>query len=367
MNAPTLLENSLNQATQELSKGTLEIPTSLQAELGIVLERCEAAKGVLTVILTSLAYKILHPKQDIRRHQSSIEGGYSGRTFDSHYITPFLKRHRFPAMAESGWLTRSLEQKVPYDKSYTGAIRPIALKDAFLSIIEHIEYASEEQLKSLLVYLIAQLVLWRERNHFSLAQPRNLSISQVLILLQRHFEYPYQFEGASRLPVLALYAVYRLLSQELKRFEGCTLLPLESHNSSDKQSGRMGDIDIIDRLGDPFEAVEIKYNIPIGLTLIETAYEKFMSTKINRYYILSTSPIIEEEKLIIDERIQDIKNIHGCQLIVNGIYTSLQYYLRLVNNPALFIEEYTGLLMEDKSIKYEHKLAWNTLTSEILR
>ena len=55
-------------------------------------------------------YKALNPAQDIRNHQASIEGGYSGRTFDSKYITPFMKLHKFPSMAESGWLTRALEQ-----------------------------------------------------------------------------------------------------------------------------------------------------------------------------------------------------------------------------------------------------------------
>ena len=44
----------------------------------------------------------------------NMEGGYSGRSFDTKYITPFLKQKRFlGAMKESGWLTRSLEQNIP--------------------------------------------------------------------------------------------------------------------------------------------------------------------------------------------------------------------------------------------------------------
>lgn len=91
----------------------------------------------------SIIHKSLHPNQDIRNHQTSIENGYSGRTFDTKYITPFLKSVKFPAMAESGWLTRSLEQKVPYDSYYSGAIKPDSLKTAFLQIIDFIQKGSE--------------------------------------------------------------------------------------------------------------------------------------------------------------------------------------------------------------------------------
>lgn len=69
-----------------------------QAHLNIILQYSESAKGVLTVFVTSVVYKILHPEQDVRKHQDSIFGGYSGRTFDNKNITPFLKRHQFPAI-----------------------------------------------------------------------------------------------------------------------------------------------------------------------------------------------------------------------------------------------------------------------------
>lgn len=92
--------------------------------LNLVLHNSEQAKAVLTVLITSLVYKALYPKQDIRNHQASINDGYSGRTFDTKHITPFMKSCKFPAMSDSGWLTRALEQKVPYDKNYSGAINP---------------------------------------------------------------------------------------------------------------------------------------------------------------------------------------------------------------------------------------------------
>ena len=111
---------------------TTDLNDADQVLLNVILQYSEQAKAVLTVLITSLVYKIINPAQDIRKHQVSIEGGYSGRTFDSKFITPFMKSCKFPAMSDSGWLTRALEQKVPYDKNYSGAISPKELKPVFL-------------------------------------------------------------------------------------------------------------------------------------------------------------------------------------------------------------------------------------------
>jgi len=142
MPADHFLETKYIEAMEIVGSDTeikTELPKNYIENLSIVLSRSESSKGVFTVFLTSLVYKILNSNQDIRNHQTSIENGYSGRTFDTKYVTPFLKEKKFPAMAESGWLTRSLEQKVPYNKDYSGAIRPANLKDSFLEIIELIE------------------------------------------------------------------------------------------------------------------------------------------------------------------------------------------------------------------------------------
>ena len=40
----------------------------------ILAEKCFIQKGVYTVFVTLTIYKILHPQQDIRNHQTQIEG-----------------------------------------------------------------------------------------------------------------------------------------------------------------------------------------------------------------------------------------------------------------------------------------------------
>lgn len=340
-----------------------DLDKNIALHLSEILNRAESAKAVITVILTSAVYKIQNPNQDIRNHQTSIPNGYSGRTFDSKYITPFLKSVKFPAMAESGWLTRSLEQKVPYDSNYSGAIRPDSLKTAFLETIDFIQKG--KKVDKLVSFLFQGLIVQRNAQQIDLAKPHNLQIATIIDLLTKHFDTKYSSEGASRLPVLALYAAYQCLVNETKRFEGKILLPMESHTSADSRSGRIGDIDIVDEKDKAFEAVEVKHGIPITTQLVKDAFEKFKTTQVNRYYLLSTANIDITQKVEIDKEIERIKNIHGCHVIANGLIPSLKYYLRLLSDTSEFIENYVNLIEIDTALKFEHKKEWNNIISQM--
>lgn len=331
--------------------------------LSEILGRSESAKAVITVILTSAVYKMLNHEQDIRNHQTSIPNGYSGRTFDSKFITPFLKSVKFPAMAESGWLTRSLEQKVPYDSNYSGAIRPDSLKTAFLETIAFIQKGKD--LDKVLSFLFQGLIIQRNAQQIDLAKPHNLQIATIIDLLTTHFDTKYSAEGASRLPVLALYAAYQCLVNETKRFEGKTLWPIESHTSADTRSGRIGDIDIVDEKERAFEAVEVKHGIAITAQLVKDAFEKFKTTQVSRYYLLSTANIDASQADEINKEVDRIKNIHGCHVIANGLTNSLKYYLRLLSDTSEFIENYVNLIETDTALKFEHKTEWNNIISKM--
>ena len=102
-------------------------------------------KGVWTVLITLLFYKILNPKQDIRYHKVELENGFSGRSFDTKVVTPTLRKLGLPAMAESGWLTRSLEQAYPYTLDYKGKIANKTLKEAFLRLLDIVETCDKKE------------------------------------------------------------------------------------------------------------------------------------------------------------------------------------------------------------------------------
>lgn len=126
------LEDRYNEAEQIKKLEDIGLTDTQLKMVKTVVDKEETFKGVFTVLLTSLVYKCLHPEQDVRRHQANMENGYSGRSFDTKYITPFMKQKRFlGAMKESGWLTRSLEQNIPYELDFPGKIQNKNVKEAF--------------------------------------------------------------------------------------------------------------------------------------------------------------------------------------------------------------------------------------------
>lgn len=142
-------------------------------------------------------------------------------------------------------------------------------------------------------------------------------------------------------------------------------MEIESHTSADSRSGRIGDIDIVDEKERAFEAVEIKHGISITPQLVRDAFEKFKTTQVNRYYLLSTANVDENKKDEIAKEVERIKNIHGCHVIANGLIHSLKYYLRLLSDTSEFIENYVNLVENDTALKYEHKKQWNIIISQM--
>jgi DNA (cytosine-5)-methyltransferase 1 len=103
------LEDAYAEAEKVVALEDVGLNTNQIKMVKTIVEKEETFKGVFTVLLTSLVYKCLHPEQDVRLHQANMENGYSGRTFDTKYVTPFMKQKRFlGAMKESGQTVRKL-------------------------------------------------------------------------------------------------------------------------------------------------------------------------------------------------------------------------------------------------------------------
>lgn len=355
--AKQILKSALSRANPNESR--IE---GIKHELDIVIENTENAKAVIAVLITSLVKKIITPQQDIRRHQAKMDGGYSGRRLDTIVVTPFLKANNFPAMAESGWLTRSLEQASPYTLEYKGSINSPALKTAFLKVLDAVQ-SGKANPEYALEYLFAGLIAQRDKSSaIQLAKPTGLSIYEIIHNLDRHFNYKYSSSGAARLPVLAVYACYMQMMKEVSRYKGCTLLPLLRQNSADRKTNAIGDIQVMDTNKHIFEAVEIKHQIEITPNMVETAYQKFRTEPVKRYYLLTTSNS-DKNRDEITKVVTEVQKKSGCQVIVNGIESTLKYYLRLLDNPDTFIISYVELLEKDKDIKYEQREAWNNIVT----
>ena len=136
-----VLDDVYNRALEAIAVNdlTTTLPKAIKEQVELLVSRSETNKGMIAVLTTLLVHKQVEPSQDIRYHQAQLPNGFAGRGIDQNYITPFMKKVSFPAMAESGWLTRSLEQAHPYDLNYPGKIKPDTVKVAFLNIIDQVQ------------------------------------------------------------------------------------------------------------------------------------------------------------------------------------------------------------------------------------
>ena len=336
------------------------LPAPYDAHLRTIIAYQERNRGVLAVMVTLLLQKLHNPQQDIRRHQAQLAGGFSGRGLDTRVVTPFLRDKHFPYMqGGSGWLTRSLEQANPYGLDYPGNIRPAAVKNAFLQLVDGVQ-SQGLSAEDVLLGIFIGLIDFRDRNtNLALSRPVNLSIAQVMDRVGRH--HGVTAVGVSRLPVLAMHAILSILARETDRYRDCTVLPLEQHNAADARTSLIGDVNIVDVNGAPFEGYEIKHNIPITPELIRASYEKFRSVQVARFYILTTYPHADYAEFEPD--IQQIAQTHGCQLIANGVDRTLYYYLRLIGDTREFIDAYVTSMEADPSITFPLKEAWNEIVS----
>jgi len=364
-------KNEIEYIKQELNK---QNPNRAEW-IDYVVKRADSQKAIVTVLITSFLKKIVEPNQDVRYHKIDLPNGYSGRTLDTKYVTPFIKeKFQRIAMKESGWLTRSIEQDHPFTKNFPGKIKDKKLKDYFLNIFDDLEVKNADPsiyLLYLFVLLIQKMESEKELFLNSLVDvntnKNELTISNIISLLKLHFFYKYDDPGASYLPVIAIYSIYKLLIRDMKRYENKKLLPLKGHLVSDLKSKSIADIEIVDQDGQYFEGVEVKYNKPIDREMVLDVYRKIKNTPIERYYILTTAnPNIKTgEEDQVNELLIKIKKESGIEIIVNGLINSLNYYLRLLVDPNEFLKAYGETLLEEYSknstIKNNHVEHWNEI------
>ncbi len=356
----------MNEAEQILTRlynlAKCGVPHGLNKEtkhlMDVLIDACESSKGVLAVYLTLALKKEMTPEQDIRNHQSSMQGGFSARGLDAKHVTPFLKNKNFPHMVSgAGALTRSLEQALPYDLNYPGKISPSSVRDAFLKCVNSIQNGNCNP-QDAMQYLFCGLILHRDRDkNLKLIKPKNRSIAVAVENIGKHFDGAKK--GGLHLPALALYAVYKQMISEVGKYKGYRLCDLQSHTAADLKTGFLGDIQVNDSNGRPVEAVEVKHGILLTPKLVMDCYERFKTVPgVRTYYLLSTNEKIDK-MADISEITMKIHRDHGCQVIVNGIQGTLRYYLRLVSSTDNFLDDYVELV--ERECNYEIKMLWNTL------
>lgn len=368
------LDNAYETADNYFITGKEDIPSFASSNLSKdfiksldeIASLCEKASTGYLNIITGLTIKAtLGDGVDVRYHQVQIQNqtdrpaGFNFRGISEHAIYEWMQNHEFPG-AKSGWQTRTFERPKPYMLDYDENIGDI--KKPFLDCYDQVETKRQSAFYAL-VFLLWRREQLREKSKIVMSVPKLTNVLQITDLFEQHSFYKYKdSKGASRLPVLALYAIYTVLIKEVKRYEGKHLNELQAHSAADSQTGSIGDIEIANDDGSIFEAVEVKHEIPITVALIDSAKQKIRGSQVERYYILTTYKDHTPSDDLIAAADQ-VEKLLGCQMIINGVIPSIRYYLRLITNPGKVIPEYVKLLETDSAISFEHRDVWNKITT----
>jgi len=341
-----ILENLYKKAKEN----TIKISSQLKENLDPIIQNIDNNKSMIGAIITSSLKKILSPEQDIRLHKITFEKGYSARSLDTKVTTPFMKKYFIKyANKETSFLTLAFRSDVEWFKKNKDQLSIRNNKEKFLEVIDLIQN-NENFAEECILYIFTKLLEKENQNKQSTKNLNNLSLKnkyniiQIIDMLKEHFE----IERSSRLPVIAIYSIYEILVKNLNRYRNKKLLPLNVHTASDKHG--YGDIEIYTLQNEPFEIVEIKHNIPITYDLILDIVKKINSNLIDRYYILTTYPnsfVNKKEEEKIKNFLLKLNKEKNLDIIANGIFTSLKYYLRFIDDYTEFVETYTKNLIND--------------------
>lgn len=320
-----------------------------------------AARGIA---LTLAAYKIMEPDQDIRIHKSEYAGGFSARSIDHTGTIPFLQAHSLYYNVETHWLSQTFSFAGPYLPDLVLKTQPKPAGPLMIAVVNAIESAPNpiEVAEATLQIILGSLIDARNRGKVQLEKPQNLSIDQTISLLKQHFLYGYE-KNSPRLPQIAIYAIYQAILPTVARYKDLELVPLERMKAANRKSGSVGDIDV-NKSGQPFEAVEIKFEVGVSRTHVAEAIQKIKTASVQRYLILSTNGVAEGEAEEIANLANNFRRSNGCEIIVNGVLDTIKYYLRLIDSPSTFINLYTALVEVDIDLGYEHRLAWNEVCAK---
>tara|TARA_Y100000389_G_C17468032_1_gene527508 strand:+ start:67 stop:1158 length:1092 start_codon:yes stop_codon:yes gene_type:complete len=306
--------------------------------------------GAKKAIIASIVSKLAFPDWDNRKHQIQIGGDQSLRCIDSKHICPFFFTKEIYETDTTFALTRSFEKPEPFNLDYSGKISPKSVKIAFLQIIDTINTYHDNEALCLyalryIIKILQDLSTPCQINVFN-GDDSDISLYKInSILLQLT---KIKMSGGSRIaPIL----VYCVLKTAYPWKEKITLEPLELHTASDKHTGKVGDIQGTDLLGNICMAIEVKSNIEIT-DMIQKTFENKMKDheNIRHKWILTTKPV----KLTINSGNIQVWNV--VLYVVNILSNAL-----LVNEQVFheFLDTFQEIIKE--KLRYNRPLLMVTL------
>jgi hypothetical protein len=329
----------------------------------VLIARNPQNRALARLILACALAKTHRPELDIRKPYTEIgtADSFSGRTYDESYITGFIQKHKLPCNETTAFLTpalRNRSQALTLETNLVG--RPPELYHAALQLLDAVALGHISA-RALLFEMILQLMQIREENKKRmsslLAQLSDssaivaLSSEAILNLLEQHLKLP----NSSRLPVLMVAAAYQTANI------GEDVLDLLAHNAADKQTGGLGDVEVVltgeDRVVTAYEMKTRR----VTREDLDIALHKFSDRNIDNYIFITTETI--------DPEVQEYARAlylqtGGIEVVVLDCIGFMRHYLHFFHRKrSEFLENYQKLLIAqtDSAVRPALKEAWLAL------
>ncbi|RME49327.1 MAG: restriction endonuclease, SacI family [Caldilineae bacterium] len=303
------------------------------------------------LLLACLLAKAHNPAVDIRKPYTEIgdPDSYSGRTYDERYVTDFINRHQLPCNNTTAFLTPALRNRntvLTPDLNLVG--RPPQLYRTTLELLTEV-HRGKVSAADLLAEVVRWLLIIRNERQQrmetlleGLKSSRNtasLSAEAIVTLIQQHLNSP----KSSRLPVLVVAAAYQAAERQL----GERVMPLRGHNVADRQSGSLGDLEVVlvgdDRVVTCYEMKTrrvTKNDLDHALQKIGTAPHR-----IDNYIFITTEAIAQEVK---DYAASLYAETGGIEVVVLDCMGFLRHFLHLFHRLRVdFLNAYQDLLLAE--------------------
>jgi DNA adenine methylase len=239
------LEKIYHAATKNVQKAYIKDAEVNQKIVSVC--QCDRNKAPIRYLLSAMLAKIDDETIDTRQPYPNLGNhSFAGRSIDETIIQPLIHKYQLPCNDTTAFLTpafRTIESALT--KSAFDKCRPAYVYYDMIDILDYVEEHPQEAqnvLKRILAVLTSIKMTRENRvsqlvDELSRGEKQELASEEITTLLQQHL----QCKGSSRLPVLMITAAY-LAVQHLT---GETTKPLLAHNAADRQTGAIGDVEII--------------------------------------------------------------------------------------------------------------------------
>lgn len=344
-----ILQSIYERASSTLNK-TVIGDAAIRERVDYV-SRCTSNRAGVRLLMSCLLGKLHNPHVDPRKPYTEIGGNdsFSGRTYDEQYLTQFINKYRLPCNPTTAFLTptlRNIAHALTTDRELVG--RP---RDLYKKTLQLLEDVAEKRIAADVVFVETVRVLLELREEKqarmvslldSLERTEGalpLSSEAIVTLIGQHLA----CKNSSRLPVLVVAAAYQVVGTRL----GESMLPLNSHNAADLQTGACGDVEIC-LVGD--DAVVTAYEMKMKRVTtedIDVAVTKIAKApkRINNYLFVTTDKIDPD---VAEYATKFYEETGGIEIAILDCIGFLRHFLHLFHRVRVdYMNAYQKLVLDE--------------------